>query len=97
MLIPIAMTVLLESTKRMAFSLPMVALLVERSSQNTDLHFQNILTLKSRNRCLFPLSSCTVLCLDFDRATPVIVSASGRGKASLVLAYLSEKLEGLLL
>lgn len=55
----------LKNRVRAEFSLLMLALLVERNHQKKDLHCISILKLKSRNRCLVSLSSCTVVWLSF--------------------------------
>lgn len=55
----------LKNRMRAEFSFLMLALLVERNNQKKDLHCINILKLKSRNRCLVSLSSCTVVWLSF--------------------------------
>lgn len=51
---------ILKNRVRAEFLLLMLALLLERNNQKTDLHCMSILTSKSRNKSLVTLSSCTM-------------------------------------
>lgn len=51
---------ILKNRARAEFLLLMLALLLERNNQKTDLHCMSILTSKSRNKSFVTLSSCTM-------------------------------------